>query len=41
MGPSHPYLTVIGSPPLRFQEPPLPASSNVEQTPVAKPPNPS
>lgn len=38
-GPSHPYLTVIGSPPLRFQEPP-PVAVPVEQTPVAKPPNP-
>jgi hypothetical protein len=40
LGPSHPYLTVIGPPPLRFQAPPLPASPT-EQTPVAKPPSPA
>jgi hypothetical protein len=40
LGPSHPYLKAIGSPPLRFQEPPLPLGS-MEQTPVAPPPNPA
>ncbi len=40
LGPSHPYLMVIGSPPLRFQEPSLPLGS-MEQTPVALPPNPA
>jgi hypothetical protein len=38
-GPSLPYLTVIGSPPLRFQEPP-PAVSPLEETPTAKLPKP-
>jgi len=40
LGPSHPYLKVIGSPPLRFEEPPLPLGPT-EQTPVAPPPNPA
>jgi hypothetical protein len=40
MGPSHPYLAVIGPPPLRFQEPPPPLAP-MEQTPVARPPNPA
>jgi hypothetical protein len=40
LGPSHPYLMVVGSPPLRFQEPPLPLGS-MDPTPVAPPPNPA
>jgi hypothetical protein len=40
VGPSHPYLATIGSPPLRFRDPVIMAAALV-QTPVGKPPHPA